>query len=267
MTDEEPEWGQQYDESRMSTLPREQLTEILVKAADTLVEDYDLVDFLGSVTGYATRVSGTAAVGLLLADPRGRLQFLAGSEESARQVEFFSVSNDQGPCRDCFVQNDTVLSRDLRTEHRRWPVFAPRAVTAGFRSACALPIRHHGQPIGALGLFGAPGDVLNSQSLKAVQALAAIATIGIPQEQANREEMLTEQLQAALNTRVAVEQAKGVLSQRRQVDIDHAFRLLCRYSHSHELRISQVARDIAADPYTHPGLTQPPLDVGYDVQS
>lgn len=251
----------------MSSIPPERLTEIFVKAADTLVEDYDLVDFLGSITGYATRVSGTAAVGLLLADHHGRLQFLASSEESARQLEFFSLQNEQGPCRDCFAENDTVISRDLRTEHRRWPVFAPRAVTAGFRSACALPMRHHGRPIGTLALFGAPGDVMNAQALKLVQALADIATIGILQEQTvRRKEVLTEQLQAALDTRVALEQAKGILSERRQVDIDHAFRLLRRYARNQELRVSYVARDIAADLTTHPELTQPPPEDGHDVQ-
>lgn len=247
----------------MSTIPPERLTELLVKATNTLVQDFDLVDFLGSITRYAARVSDTAAVGLLLADHRGRLQFLAASEESARQRELFTLQNEQGPCRDCFTENDTVITRDLRADDDRWPDFAPRAVAAGLRSACALPMRHHGQPIGTLALFGTRRDRMNSQALQSVQALADLATIGILQEQAGvrRQEMLTEQFQAALNTRVAIEQAKGVLAQCRQVDIDHAFRLLRRYSRSQELRISQVARDIASDATMHPGLTQPPLEV------
>lgn len=251
----------------MSTTPPARLADILVKAADTLVEDFDLVDFLGSITGYAAQVSDTAMVGLLLTDHRGRLQFLAASEESARQLELFSIQDEQGPCRDCFSENLAIVSRDLRTEHRRWPVFAPLAVAAGFRSACALPMRHHGKPIGTLGLLGGPHDRMNNQALKVVQALADLATIGILQEQSSRrQEMLTEQLQAALNTRVALEQAKGVLAQRRHVDTDHAFRLLRRYAHNHELRVSHVAHDIAADPAAHPKLTQPRPEAG-DVES
>lgn len=129
-------------------------------------------------------------------------------------------------------------------------------------------MRHHGHTIGTLGLFGAPGDVMSSQGLKVVQALATIATIGILREQAERRtDVLTEQLQTALNTRVAIEQAKGALAQLRHVDTDNAYRLLYRYSRSHELRLSQVAREIASDPTTHPELTQPPLKVGDDLRS
>lgn len=242
----------------MSTISTERLTQMFVEAADTLVEEFDLIEFLGSITSQVATASGHAAVGLLLADHRGRLQFMAATEESARLLELFVVQNNDGPCRDCFALGETVIETDLRTAHHRWPAFTPRALAAGFRSACAMPMRHHGETIGTLGLFGAAGDVLTKQELAVVRGLADIATIGILQEQAmRRREVLTEQLQGALNSRVAIEQAKGTLAQLRGADVDTAFIWLRDYCRSNHLHLSQVARDIVLDPTSHPGLTRP----------
>ncbi len=250
----------------MKSISPQRVADIFVKATDTLVDDFDLVDFLGSITRYAARASDTAAVGLLLVDHRDHLRFMASSEESSRLRELFTAQNEQGPCRDCFTEGNNIITEDLRLEDHRWPAFAPRAVAAGFASACALPLRHHGRTIGTLGTLGPPGEVLSTQSRQVVQALGTIATIAILQERAERRtDVLTEQLQSALNTRVVIEQAKGFLAQLWHVDSDNAYRLLYRYSRSHELHLSQVARDITSDPTTHPGLTHPPPAAGNDT--
>lgn len=235
----------------MSPVPAERL-------ADTLVKEFDLVDFLGSLTAHAAEVSGTAAVGLLLADHRGHLRCLASSEESARLLELFVLQSDEGPCRDCFAGGEPVVVPDLRTTHARWPVFAPRAMGAGFLSVCAVPMRHRQQVIGALTLFDTRTEQFTVDTIRVVTALANVATIGILQERAvHSAGVLTEQLRSAFSSRVVIEQAKGVLAQRHGTDVDTAFEQLRGYSRRHGLRLGVVAQDVVDDPRSHRELTGP----------
>ncbi|MCE0487235.1 GAF and ANTAR domain-containing protein [Ornithinimicrobium sediminis] len=243
----------------MGTISPGPLAEAFVEVADTLVDDFDLIDFLGSVTGHVARLSGTAAVGLLLADHRGHLQFMAASEESARLLELFAIQNDQGPCRDCFGTGEAVIVADLSQEHQRWPAFTPRAMVAGFRSVCALPLRHNGTVIGALNLFGTAAEHLSDEDVRIVQSLAHVATIGILQQQAlRRGEMLTEQLQGALNSRIVIEQAKGALAQLHGTDVDTAYNAMRDYSRRKGLRMGTVALEVVSDTHSHPELTMRP---------
>lgn len=238
----------------MPAISTERLADVFVEVADTLVDDFDLIDFLGSMTVHVANVSGTADVGLLLADHRGRLQFMAATQESARLIELFALQNDQGPCRDCFATGEPVLIQDLKRALTRWPVFTPRALDSGFRSVCAIPMRH----AGTVALFGTSRDQVGRDDVRVVQALAHVATIGILQEQAlRRGELLTEQLQSALNSRIVVEQAKGALAQLHGVDVDAAFAMLRNYSRSHGLRLSEVAATVVDDPDQHSELTRP----------
>lgn len=242
-------------EPTLSTMSTGRLAEAFVQVADSVVEGSDLVGFLTSLTGHVAEVSGTVAVGLVLADHRGDLQFMAASQESARSLELFVLQNDQGPCRDCFSTGEAVLVSDLRDAHDRWPVFTPRALSAGFRSVFALPMRHHQDVIGSLSLSDTRTDPFSPEDLRVVQAMANIATIGILHERAIRAlESLTEQLQGALSSRVVIEQAKGVLAQLHHVDIDTAFGLLRGYSRSHRLRLGEVAEAVVRDARSHPGI-------------
>lgn len=241
----------------MPAISTEQLAEVFVEVADTLVDEFDLIEFLSAMTSHVAEVSGTAAVGLLLADHHQHLQFMAASQESARLLELFGLQNDEGPCRDCFALGEPVLVGDLREAEDRWPVFAPHAIDAGFRMACAIPMRHGKTVIGTVNLFGRQPDELDVGDVRIIQALTHVATIGILQEQAlRRRELLTEQLQGALNSRIAIEQAKGALAQLRGIDIDGAFWLLRNYSRLHGLRLVEVATAVVLDPTSHPELTR-----------
>ena len=243
----------------MRTISPERLAEAFVEVADTLVDDFDLIDFLGLVTGHVAELSGTAAVGLLLADHRGHLQFMAASEESARLLELFAIQNDEGPCRECFATGEAVTVADLSQVHHRWPAFTPRAMVAGFRSVCALPLRHNGTIIGTLNLFGTAAEDLSEEDVRIIQSLAHVATIGILQQQAlRRGEVLTEQLQGALNSRIIIEQAKGALAQLHGTDVDTAYGAMRDYSRKNGLRIGTVALEVVSDPASHPELTTRP---------
>ena len=234
------------------------LARVLVEVADTLVDEFDLIDFLQRVTTHASDLVAARICGLMLADHRGRLQLMAASDERAEMLELFQVQADEGPCQDCYRNGEPVIVADLRTTQDRWPQFAPHAVAAGFRAVHAFPMRLRGQVIGALNMFGVQAGVMDEADVRVVQALADIATIGLLQERAiTRGELLTEQLQAALNSRIVIEQAKGVLAQLHGESPDEAFARLRAYCRGRGLRLGKVAYTVTTDPLSLPELTRP----------
>ncbi|BAL86056.1 hypothetical protein AMIS_8360 [Actinoplanes missouriensis 431] len=243
----------------MSSVSTERLATIFVEAADTLVDEFDLLDFLHMLTDRAQSLVGAAAAGLMLADERGRLEFMAGSDENVRLVELFQLQNDQGPCLEAFRTGQSIVNVDLASASDRWPRFAPRAVEAGFRSVHAFPLRLRTQVIGALNIFGsATGGDFDAADIPIMQTLADIATIGLMQERAiRRSEALTEQLQGALNSRIIIEQAKGAIAQVHGVGVDEAFRRIRAYARNNNRRLTEVAELIVTDLAALPGLMKP----------
>ena len=239
----------------MSMVPADRVAEVFVEVADTLVDEFDLIEFLQMVTGHSSELVGAASAGLLLADHQGRLQLMAASDERAKMLELFQIQAHEGPCQDCFRDGVPVINADLRQADVHWPRFAPRAVEAGFQSVHAFPLRLRKRVIGALNLFGTGTGRMEAADVRVIQALADIATIGLLQERAiRRGEVLTEQLQAALNGRIVIEQAKGVLAQMHHCTTDEAFVMLRAYARSNQLRLGDVARSLATDPGSVPGL-------------
>jgi GAF domain-containing protein len=244
------------------------LAEIFVQVADTLVDDFDVIDFLGGIAAITTEVAGVTAVGLMLAEPSGQLLLMAASDERTEMLELFQVQNREGPCQDCFNTGEPVVATNLADAADRWPVFAPQAAGAGFRSVHAFPMRLRREVIGALNLFNSDTGDLQPEDARIIQGLADIATIGILQERAiERSAQTTEQLQGALNSRVVIEQAKGALAQLHGVTPDEAFALLRTYCRDHGLKLGGVARSILDDPSGHPDLKPqaPPREASADA--
>jgi GAF domain-containing protein len=235
----------------------DRLAEIFVEAADTLVDDFDVIEFLETLTNHTAQVSSAASAGLLLSNPKGQLQYVASSSESIKLLELFQLQYREGPCLDCFISGEAVVNAELETAGDRWPHFAPTAVAAGYRSVHAFPLRHQRKVIGALNLFSTDPGGFEPQDARIVQALADIATIGILQERAIRSgELLTQQLQSALNSRITIEQAKGALARMHGIDVDLAFELMRRYARTHHHRLVDVAEAVLHDPDGHPELTR-----------
>lgn len=221
-----------------------ELADVLVELADTLVDHFDVIDFLHVLTQRCVQLLDVSAAGLLLTDAQGSLQVVAASTERTRLLELFQLQTDQGPCVDCFHTGQPVSVADLAAAGR-WPQFAVAAAEAGFTSVHAVPMRLRKEVIGALNLFGTHAGALDAGRLRVGQALADVATIGLLQQRAiHRRDLLAEQLQAALNSRVMIEQAKGVLAERWQVDMDRAFDVLRSYSRDHNRRLSELAQAI-----------------------
>ncbi|MDT7797509.1 MAG: hypothetical protein QOI78_942 [Actinomycetota bacterium] len=231
---------------KMSDARDQRLATTFVSLADTLVADFDILDFLGMLTERAAELLDVDAAGVVLSDQRGGWRPAAGSSEQAELIEVFTAQTLQGPCLDCVATGVAVASADLATESGRWPQFAPAAVSAGFRAACAVPMRLRDDVIGALTLLGSAPGAIDDASVALGQALADVATIGILQQRAIRhDEVVSEQLQATLHHRTVVEQAKGVLAEAGGLDMHGAYLALRGYAHAHRLRLSDVARDVA----------------------
>jgi GAF domain-containing protein len=220
----------------------EKLADLFVEVADTLVDDFDLVDFLVTLCEHATLVSQADAVGIVLTDHRGQLRFMASSNESGRDLELFQLQSEEGPCLDCVRTRQPVVNTDLAQAGATWPEFAPLAIGAGFQSVHAFPMRLRDEVIGALNLFSALQMELGPQEIRVVQSLADVATIAILQERSiARAEALTEQLQGALNSRVVIEQAKGALARIEGISVDEAFEVLRGRARSQRRRLVDVA--------------------------
>ena len=221
----------------------ELLSDTFVELADTMVADFDVIDFLHLLTQRSVQLLDASAAGVLLADPRGELRLVAASTEAVRVLELFQLQNDQGPCLDCFRTGQPIVAADLAAARQAWPQFAAAAREAGFAAVHALPMRLRAQVVGALNLFQATPGPLSNEDLRVGQALADVATIGLLQERSmRRNEILHEQLQGALNSRVTIEQAKGKLAERLGLDMDQAFTMLRGYARDRNLRLSDLAQ-------------------------
>jgi GAF domain-containing protein len=221
-----------------------QLADVLVELADTLVDDFDVIDFLHVLTDRCVQLLGVSAAGLLLTDGRDTLQVVAASSERTRLLELFQLQTDEGPCVDCFRTGVPVSVEKLSTAGK-WPRFSQAATEAGFVAVHAVPMRLRAEVIGALNLFDTTPGPLEVGKLRIGRALADVATIGLLQERAIRNrDVLAEQLQTALNSRILIEQAKGVLAERLNLDMAQAFTLLRNSSRNSNRRMSDLAQAI-----------------------
>jgi GAF domain-containing protein len=203
------------------------------------------VDFLHQVTVRCAQVLGVSAAGVLLTDQRGALRVVAASTEQTRLLELLQSQTDQGPCPECFHTGRPVAVADLSTAASRWPRFVAQARQIGFASVHALPMRLRTNVIGALNLFGTRPGALAEDTVRLGQAMADVATIGLLQARAIHDrQTLAEQLQTALNSRVVIEQAKGVIAERRRLDMDQSFTLLRGTARTGNRRLSELARAV-----------------------
>jgi GAF domain-containing protein len=220
------------------------LSDTFVDLADTMVADFDVIEFLHVLTDRSVRLLTASAAGVMLADPRGQLRVAAASSEAAALLELFQLQNDEGPCLDCFRTGQPAAAADLAGPGQRWPRFAAAATQAGFGAVHAVPMRLRDQVIGALNLFRAGPGPFDPADIRIGQGLADVATIGLlHQRNVRRSEALAEQLQAALNSRVVIEQAKGKLAERLSVDMDQAFMMLRDYARNSNQHLTDVARN------------------------
>ena len=208
------------------------LVATFVELTDVLVDDFDVIDLLTHLADRCLEVLDVSAAGILLANAEGELSVAASSSEAIRTLELLEVQASEGPCYECFRTGDAIArTRPLAGSHHRWPQFAPRSIAAGYLSVSAVPMRLRGSTIGALNLFRPDAGDTDDLDLAAAQAFADVATIGILQHRAVQEaQLVNQQLSAALDSRVVIEQAKGMVVERTGLTMEESFTRLRGYA-------------------------------------
>lgn len=227
-------------------MSREQLlATTFVDLADTLVANFDLIDFLHTLTSRSVELLDVDAAGIMLADPNGGLHVMASSAEEARLLELYELQSNEGPCLDCYRSGRPVARDDLTAMSASWPAFTEQLRGVGFHSAQALPMRLREETLGALNLFRAEPGLLSEADLRVGQAMADVATVSLIHERTIAAgELLATQLQSALTSRIQLEQAKGVLAERVGLRMDEAFEVMRSYARGHNRKLTDVAAQI-----------------------
>lgn len=232
----------------MTSMSREQqVSEVFVQVADSLIDDFDLIEFLEQLSVHCVTLLDVSAVGILLASENDRLHTVAASDETTQVLELFVIQHDQGPCLDSYRDGAARTNIDLNDPSvtHAWPAFAERARTSGFRTSHVFPLRLRDRAVGAMNLFHTGSQPLTAPDASLAQALADIATIALLQQRdLGQEQREKAQLQHALTSRITIEQAKGILAERWNTNPDLAFNALRAYARTHQLRISDLAREI-----------------------
>jgi GAF domain-containing protein len=230
-------------ELHATTTRERRLVQTFVAMADTLVDRFDVVEFLHTLTARTVDLGLASESGILLSDVDGELHVMAASQERTRLLELFQLQSREGPCLDSCRTRETVTVDDLEDHRDRWPVFAPEALAVGFRSVHAIPMALRGISMGALNLFNTAVGRPAEEDQVVARALADVATIGLVQQRTVREsQSAAEQLQQALHSRIAIEQAKGMLAERVDATVGEAFALLRNHARRNNRQLSEVAR-------------------------
>lgn len=230
-----------------SMLRESLLVATAVELADNLVDNFDVIDVLTLLSDRCVQTIDVSSAGVLLGLPGGDVQFVASSSEPMKVLECLQIQANEGPCVDCCADGIAIINPELRDPDERWPRFSPRAIALGFHSVHCLPMTLRGRTIGALNLFRNDTGLLSQEDVAVAQGLADVATIAILQHQSTLAgRVLNDQLSIARNSRIIIEQAKGMVSQSLQCDMDIAFGRLRAHARNHNLRLTDVATTVVS---------------------
>ena len=233
-------------DDHMSPQTREhRLNKAFVALADTLVDDFDVVDLLHTLVTECAGILDTSAGGIMLVDAKGQLHLVASTNEQSTLVEIMQLNAGAGPCVDCFTSGAPVTVGDIDVDGAKWPDFRAEALKLGFRSVHATPMRLRGEILGAMNLFSTKLGELNPEDIAVAKALTDVATIGLLQARGVKESRaIAGQLQHALDSRIIIEQAKGVVSEQFGLSMSDSFAALRQSARSNNRTLTDVARNV-----------------------
>ncbi|GGF41416.1 GAF and ANTAR domain-containing protein [Subtercola lobariae] len=221
------------------------LAEVFITLADTLTQDFDATDLLHYLADACVELLSVDAAGIMLSDLRGGLKLAASSSERIHNLEVFELQVDEGPCLDCFHTGEPVVNVGIAEAKDRWPLFVDVAIDAGLKATHALPLRLRGDVVGSMNLVSDDPAPMSQPDIDLGQALADMATISLLQDRSSIAKTdLADQLQTALNNRVLIEQAKGILAARANVTPDVAFDMIRSHARSHNNKLLSDAQRI-----------------------
>jgi GAF domain-containing protein len=229
-------------------MPKErEVLRALVEVADTIVDDYDVVEFLHRLAARCVSILDVDEAGVMLVDKTRTLQYIASSSEQMRLVELLELQHEEGPCLDAYRHGRVALTTKAEQADLLWPVFGKHAREAGLQSLTGVPMRLRTDVIGALNLFSRRPGGLSAEDQDVAQALADIATIGLLQARAIQDShIVSTQLQTALESRITIEQAKGIIAEHLTITVDAAFMALRNHSRTTNRKLTETARAVVS---------------------
>ncbi|CAL4861134.1 GAF and ANTAR domain-containing protein [Microbacterium sp. MM2322] len=232
----------------MTDTRESRLVETFVTLTDNLVADFDVLDVLQTLVDRSVELFDAAAGAIHLLNSQGELEVAASTNERSEFIGLLQLNAGEGPCITAVTSGELVTSHDLAELTRGWPRFAAASLQRGYVGVHAIPLRLREEVIGSLNLFRETEGALNGIDARAAQALADVATISVLQQRSLQSATLaSEQLQRALDTKVAIEQAKGYVARALDTDMDTAREILRRYARNNQMRLSDVAGAVARE--------------------
>jgi GAF domain-containing protein len=218
----------------------------LSRFAVVLPARYDLEAALSELTESVTAVLGLAGSGVTMAED-GRLRFVTAVSHASGALERVQEEHQAGPCRDAYETGEVVRVSDVREESARWPAFSATAEHLAVAGVAGIPMRLDDQIIGALNLYSNQPRQWSDGDIAVAGVLADVATSYVVNaSKLRQQEQLSEQLQAALESRVVIEQAKGITAHKNAVTIDQAYHLMRRHARNNNASLRVVAEAIVA---------------------
>jgi transcriptional regulator with GAF, ATPase, and Fis domain len=220
------------------------LAAAFVELSDAMVTGLDLVDFLHLLSRRTVALLDVDAAGVMLADEDDKLRAVAASDENTHLLEMFSLQHQEGVCIDVYRKGAVEQTSTAATVDR-WPNFSRLAVSHGYAWLCGIPLRHGKEIIGSMNLFRKDDEPLGDEEVRLAQALTDVATIALlARRETIHARRQATQLQAALDSRVLIEQAKGVLVERLDISLDEAFQVLRQHARDNNRKLRDMAHDI-----------------------
>ena len=218
----------------------------LSRFAVVLPAHYDLEAALSELTESVTAVLGLCGSGGTMAE-EGQLRFVTAVTQASGELERIQEEHQSGPCRDAYDTGEVVRVSDVRQESARWPTFSAAATRLAVAGVAGIPMRLADQIIGALNLYSPKPREWSDEDIAVAGVLADVATSYVVNaSKLHQQEQLSEQLQHALESRVVIEQAKGITAQQSSVSVDQAYQLMRRHARSNNASLRTVAEAIVA---------------------
>ena len=210
-----------------------------------LPEHHDLdAAALAELTKSVTSVLGLGGSGVTMAE-EGQLQFVTAVTPDSKELERSQEQHQEGPCRDAYETGVVVRVTDVRQESARWPDYAATATELGVAGVAGIPMRDGDEVIGALNIYSSEPREWSDEDIAVAVVLADVATSYVLNaSKLHDQEQLSEQLQEALESRIVIEQAKGITAQKRSVTIDHAYQHMRGHARSNHASLRTVAHAI-----------------------
>ncbi|MFF0744043.1 GAF and ANTAR domain-containing protein [Streptomyces sp. NPDC004111] len=225
--------------------------------AELMLSEREVSGFLREFCGLSVKLLDTVAVGTMLADESGLLRVAAVSNNEPALLELIASQPQEGPCVDVYRSGEPQYDIDLRTSAARWPGFCARALENGIGRIAVLPLRRTGELLGTWQVYGSD-RLPDQEELELAQRLADITVLSLSHSK-NLWHLARSagELRTALTSRVAIEQAKGMLAAQWGVHPERAFQPLRAYARSRQRKLRDVAIDVVEGRLKLPPSDQP----------